>query len=261
MKQNLNGNENGTDEIQRESENKECVITGNRKKWKRQCPSCNKDIYHTECWVRNKSEKLSKKCKSCALKGRVVSVETRLLQSKSFKGRKVSDKTRKNMSIAQTGRKHSIETRLKMCGSNNGMYGVYRTGDKNPFCGKKHDDESKRKMRIAMSHKIIKKDVVSGRLNNINSKEILYFEKLEKEKNWNGIFYGKCSHQFLLNELGYFIDYYEPNLNIVVEYDEPRHYMCGKLREKDIIRMNNIKNFLNCKFYRFNEKLNLLQEW
>ena len=56
-------------------------------------------------------------------------------------------------------------------------------------------------------------------------------------------------------ELGYLLDYYEPNLNFIIEWDEERHYYRnGKLKEKDIKRQTNLMNKLKCGFYRIREK-------
>ena len=56
-------------------------------------------------------------------------------------------------------------------------------------------------------------------------------------------------------ELGYLLDYYEPNMNLIIEWDEERHYYrTGTLKEKDIKRQNNLINKLNCHFYRIREK-------
>ena len=60
---------------------------------------------------------------------------------------------------------------------------------------------------------------------------------------------------------GYFVDGYDKDLNIVFEYDEPKHYIDienNLLKDKDIQRQNIIINKLNCSFWRYNEKLNLL---
>jgi len=47
----------------------------------------------------------------------------------------------------------------------------------------------------------------------------------------------------------------------VVEYDEPRHYDNeGNLKQKDIIRQNEIIQKLNCYFFRYNEKKKELYE-
>lgn len=58
-----------------------------------------------------------------------------------------------------------------------------------------------------------------------------------------------------IKELGYFLDYYEPNLNLVIEWDEPSHYYCGgKLTSKDKLRQEEIRHYLKCKFVRIKQK-------
>jgi very-short-patch-repair endonuclease len=50
-----------------------------------------------------------------------------------------------------------------------------------------------------------------------------------------------------LQVLQYFVDYYEPDLNLVIEWDEPHHKY---RREKDKIRQERIEKKLNCIFIR-----------
>lgn len=63
--------------------------------------------------------------------GKVISQETRMKISKANTGKHPSEETRKKMSLAKSGEKHP-------------MYGMF--GDKNPFYGKKHSNETKKKM-------------------------------------------------------------------------------------------------------------------
>jgi len=57
--------------------------------------------------------------------------------------------------------------------------------------------------------------------------------------------------EFYIKELGYWVDYYEPTKNIVIEWDEKnRHYRKGQLTEKDIKRQEEITECLKCKFIR-----------
>ena len=61
--------------------------------------------------------------------------------------------------------------------------------------------------------------------------------------------------------LGYWLDGYDKDLNIVFEYDEARHYKDIKnniLTDKDIQRQQNIINKLQCEFWRYNEELDFL---
>jgi hypothetical protein len=137
-------------------------------------------------------------------------------------------------------------------------------GNPGPNKGKIFTDETRKKMRIS-AIKRIQRDrcVISTMCPSVNKKEIVYFENMEKKNNWDGVFYGKNGNktQFLIEELGYFVDYYEPKLNIVVEYDETAHYNEDWiLKEKDVKRMNEIKQYLKCKFFRYNEVLNKFYE-
>ena len=61
--------------------------------------------------------------------------------------------------------------------------------------------------------------------------------------------------------LGYWLDGYDKNLNIVFEYDEPKHYIDKEnniLRDYDIKHQTRIIEKLKCEFWRYNEYLNLL---
>ena len=83
-----------------------------------------------------------------------------------------------------------------------------------------------------------------------------YFENLNKERGWN---LQHAENGGEIEIIGYFPDAYDKDRNIVVEYDEPHHYNAdGILREKDIIRMNEIIQKTGCTFYRYNEKRNTL---
>lgn len=81
-----------------------------------------------------------------------------------------------------------------------------------------------------------------------------YFNKLMLDKNCF-IQHALNGGEYHIEELGYWIDGYDIENNIVYEWDENRHYtLTGELHKKDIIRQNNIINFLNCEFIRIKEK-------
>jgi len=60
--------------------------------------------------------------------------------------------------------------------------------------------------------------------------------------------------EYRIKNLGYWVDGYDEEKNVVVEADEPHHYRNGELRKKDKRRQKQIMNELGCKFIRL--KLN-----
>lgn len=74
------------------------------------------------------------------------------------------------------------------------------------------------------------------------------FDSLNQILGWNGQ-HGTNGGEFYISELGYWLDYYEPTHNIVIEYDEV-HHKRRKLKAKDRLRQARIENVLDCKFYR-----------
>jgi hypothetical protein len=62
--------------------------------------------------------------------------------------------------------------------------------------------------------------------------------------------------------IGYSLDGYDKERNIVFEYDEPKHFSKdGVLKEKDFNRMKDIILILACRFIRYNEKENKIIEY
>mgnify|MGYP001561246141 CR=1 FL=1 len=89
---------------------------------------------------------------------------------------------------------------------------------------------------------------------NYNLDACKFFKFLNLYCGWEGI-YAENLGEFYIEELGYWLDYYEPILNVVIEWDEKRHYKNNLLREEDIIREDRIKNYLHCKFIRIKEEV------
>jgi hypothetical protein len=122
---------------------------------------------------RNHSEETKKKCGE-PNKGRTISKEHKIAISDANKGKVLSSDTRKKIGDAHRGKEVSKETRQKlrkanlgkkmskefcehrseiMKGENNPMHGVDRSGEKNSMFGKKHSEETKKKISEKCSGK------------------------------------------------------------------------------------------------------------
>ena len=61
--------------------------------------------------------------------------------------------------------------------------------------------------------------------------------------------------EYYIKEIGYWVDGYDKEKNVVIEVDEPHHFKSdGTLQEKDLIRQKEIEDFLKCKFIRIKNK-------
>jgi len=88
---------------------------------------------------------------------------------------------------------------------------------------------------------------------NFNPKACKIFDKISEKKNVH-IQHAMNGGEYYIKELGYWIDGYDIENNIVYEYDE-KYHESKKQKEKDLIRENEIKSFLKCKFIRIKEKV------
>lgn len=125
--------------------------------------------------------------------------------------------------------------------------------------GRTRSSETRRKMRLAKIKYIIEQNgSIAPRY---NKRACEYFDKIEKEKGWNGLYASK-NGEFFVRHLGYFVDYYEPTQNIIVEYDEPKHYnIDNSLKKRDNERMMEIVEYLKCNFFRYNERTKELKQY
>lgn len=266
------------------------------------CPSCNKLIVCKTISQYNESIKKNRTCRSCASKRRgykgildkicvkcgikyTFSNYRKYKTSKNpyfckscalsiaHKGKHISEKNKEILRNIHLGAKLSEETKRKISektkGKNNPCYG--RVKDKNPMYGKfgelsptfgkipwmkgkHHTEKSLEKMRISALNRIKEFGVIS-----YNKDACIYFNKLNKNKGWN---LQHAMNGGEINFIGYSVDGYDKDKNIIVEYDEPHHYDRQRnLKEKDKKRMDRLKKSLNCRFFRYNERLGELKEY
>ena len=123
-----------------------------------------------------------------------------------------------------------------------------------PFLGKHHSEEFKNHLRELRSQQLKDKNMNL----NYSKKACEYINKLNEKNNWH-LQHAENDGEVLC--LGYWLDGYDKNLNIVFEYDEPKHYIDKEnniLRDYDIKHQTRIIEKLKCEFWRYNEYLNLL---
>lgn len=147
------------------------------------------------------------------LKGQKHSLNSRLLISRN--------KKKQNTKL-----KEYILTHNARRGRNNGMY------------AKKHSEETKKKIRIAIINNVISRGIRIG----THEKKIL--DELEK------IFNTHIIRQY--NIIGYSIDGYIPELNLAIEIDEPLHNRT-RIAKNDFIRQHRIQQEIGCKFLRIKD--------
>ena len=273
---------------------KQTYLKGHGRRSRRNSVEHNKKISESNSG-KKRNDDIKQKMREMSL-GRKHTEETKIKISKTAKekgfglwmiGKKASDETKAKLSKIKMGHTVSEDTRKKISlansGEKNGFYGkthsdtyktilrenisVVRKNVHTPqanekrrlsVIGKKTSAETKRKMRISIIKFIKNKNGSICPMHNINACK--YLDNLSKNKNWD-LQHALNGGEFYISELGYFVDGYDLNKNIVVEYDEPLHYdRNGMLKNKDIIRQNEIINHLRCQFFRYNEKKGILYE-
>jgi hypothetical protein len=126
------------------------------------------------------------------------------------------------------------------------------SGENHPMYGKFHTDSSRTKMILS------RLKYISDRYNNgnqiypnYNASSIPIIEAKAKELGITDLQHAEKGGEFYIKELGYWVDGYSKEKNIVIEYDERHHFdVNGNLREKDILRQKLIQDALGCEFIR-----------
>ena len=251
----------------------------------RECPLCKQQIIHKNKPCYYTMKKRNSPCRKCTNKliGEKISKTTKGIPKEKF-----TEEHKKNLLIAHKNSKkwydsmHTTEYKE--------THRINKIGEKNYMYGKKHTDSTKLKLSVKMKetlqkrpelianlknrkwtdeHRIKHKTAInnpqrlenlriyrlnqikeSGKFTSFNKKACSFFNILNEKLNWNG------KHALNGQEHdvdGYSVDYYNPDLNLIIEWDEERHFE-PKKKEKDTIRQTNIINKINCYFYRIREK-------
>ena len=212
------------------------------------CPMCNNEFDDIQSSKKKfcslKCANTSRRGKPNGRKGKKVSLAIRKKISIAHKGYVTSEETKKKLSIALKGRtawnkgKHNIFSKEAL----------QKISDRHR--GRKVSDEFRRKMRHIALDRI---QNTKGQIQpNYNRQACEFFKKL------NLIFclggkHAENGGEYRVKDLGYFLDFYEQDLNLVIEWDERSHYKNGKLSSKDIRRQQEIEDYLKCDFLRIKD--------
>jgi hypothetical protein len=150
-----------------------------------------------------------------------------------------------------TGYKSRIEkTNLK-------KYGAINPLSKGTLSYKKRNKTVKEKYGVDnvfqhtdVKDKIRKSGAFKSLFPNYNINAIPIIEEYGKKYGYN-FKHAENGGEYFVNGLGYYLDGYDLEKNVVIEIDELHHFnKDGSLKQKDILRQNKIEKLLNCKFIR-----------
>ena len=149
--------------------------------------------------------------------------------SKALKGHIVTEETRKKISRANKGKTMSEEVRKKMI-------------------GRVHSNETKKKMRLS-AIKNIKKSSRTGMQPNYNPEACKIIDEYGKKYGYN-FQHAENGGEHHIKELGYFVDGYDKEKNVAIEYYEKAH---KNQKERDKKRKQEIIDKLDCEFIELKE--------
>jgi hypothetical protein len=210
--------------------------------WYRTCSNplnnrkCIKTIVYESIEGYNRAIKRNSVCASCTSYGRKASKETKIKQGKSRK-------------------KYLLENPKANSGKNNPMYGKCSYKVWLEKYGKEEADKRDR-IRRKKTGRATKISRINKRIKdnnfiwpNYNSDACKIIDKYGKENDYN--------FQHALNggeiRIGqYWVDGYDKENNVVIEYYEKHHYKNNKLNKNTINRENDIIEQSNCKLIRIN---------
>ncbi len=228
-------------------------------KWTRKCPNsdnnpnCREEIFYTRKGNKNEAEKEDRNCISCAKKGK----------NHPMYGKTLPDEHRKKISKSQKGKTpwnkgkteiYSEEAKQKMSESHIGIPRSEKTRKRmsESHKGKTLSEEHRKNMRLSAIKKIEKSKFNGNQMTpGYNSNAIFIIEQKAKELKITDLRHAENGGEFHIKELGYWVDGYSKEKNIVIEYYEPFH---KKQKERDKRRKQEIINHLGCEFIELGVK-------
>jgi hypothetical protein len=215
-----------------------------KKIYKRNCPKCDKVILHSNKRYCIQAERDGRKCHKCAFTGRKMPDTMCKNQSERMKRnnpmfvKEYREKVRESKLNTPTEVKNKISSTLRK---------LYANPENHPFYGKHHSDDTKRVLRIKASKRMKELGVYPA----YNPEACGKIEEYGKEHGYN-FQHAENGGEYHIKELGYWVDGYDKEKNVVIEYMENHHNRTSQIK-KDKKRKEEIVEFLNCKFIEMGE--------
>jgi hypothetical protein len=252
-------NETTTNAIKKDCEKTVCENTGRT----RNCPKCNSKIFHATKYIRNRMVKLNSTCRNC---------DSVAKKSKESDRIRSCPKCKKVISYKKKWNRDNAEKVGAMCGNCSRIKNknltrkcpkcsvviTYKHGSKLNRANKENRVCNGCRKKLFIKKMADKAKLCGNRsfFPNYNKTACEYFNWLNKFMEWDGQY---ATYKGEKNILNYFVDYYEPTHNIVIEWDENYHSR-KKQKNMDKQRQNEIKKAFGCKFYRYNELTHVIDE-
>ena len=272
LKLNDGGDENITTEIKNESVKSICENTINEKKWKRNCPQCNRELAYYRKGHRDDAVNKNKWCNKCRANKRKIEIpdggwsklcpicKNRIIYStkrtliRSIKCNSLCQPCilQKKKLIVDGYKRHCNKCGAEMKYSSRRNFN--RALKNNGICFDCNSKILGEKLRYRALERIKKSGIVMG----YNPHACKFIDEYGKQNGYN------FQHALNGGEVivsGHSLDGYDKEKNVIFEYDEPHHYIGGKLKVKDIIRQKRIIGKINpSSFLRYDEKSNKLYD-
>lgn len=216
-------------------ENRQILL--NHLNLEKKCPNCKKVIKYKNKISLIRSVKNNTWCNSCIQKRDILSGKRKSWNKGKKLGKNFRDKIKKSWE----------NTKIKRSGIYHPFF-----GKPGPMTGKHHSEKTKEKQRISHLSYIKRKYGNKKFIPNYNKNFCKWLNQISKKHNIK-IIHAENEGEFEIK--GYFADGYVPNVNLWIEYDEPKHFFGGKLRKDEILRQSEITRYLKCKFLRIKDNI------
>lgn len=211
----------------------------------------------------------SNKGRLCGEKNPMFGVDVYTMLSDKY-GEEYVDKIKEKISEKCSGEKngfygkHHTEETKKMISESLKQSEKMKSMFKNPEWQKRHregmlNSEKLKESRQSPEYRLKKRlqwyNMHGDRKNgpSFNRRGCEVFDIIMERENVN-IQHALNGGEFFIKELGYWVDGYDAENNVVYEYDEKFHFRYGELKEEDVRRQKEIEELLKCKFIRIKDE-------